>query len=564
METTLTAQPTQTQASNTLTHEFTLFAPHQKKVELVGSWLNQPLTMEQDEDGTFRLEQNLPDGRHTYGFRVTAQSGDMKGQTFEVADPYARAIQEGESDRAVLEVKGGQNVTTAFEWQHDDVALPQDDELVIYELHVGEFGFEGDPAAGGQQGNFDKLTEKLDYLRDLGVNALELMPIMAFPFDSWGYNTRHYCAVKPHYGTPQSLKKLIDQAHSRGMRVILDIVFNHSEGEMPLARIDFDYWMRKVHDGEIDFGGYKFNYDGWDEQRGISPAREFATQVAGYWAEEYHLDGLRLDATAHINNFDLLYALRERVKAAPKPFYLIAEHIPEDPAVCTPEGPTDGGWHETFMTQLSADLTGQDIAFKNPSAEGVLRKLNPAEDGFSAPSRMVNYLDSHDEFPLMQKLQAAGIEGEDAWKRAKLGATLLFTAVGNPMLWQGQEFGSDRLRDLEIRPVQWDKLDTDEGLHLKEHYAWLAGVRRDSPALKGQDFEALFFDDEARVLAFKRGFGEAEMLILANLSGEPQDLEFDAPDGEWRELQFNFELETVEGKFKDNLDASSAKIFVRA
>ena len=556
MESTLEARKVE---SKTLTHEFKLFAPYLKKVELVGSWLEKPLEMKQDKDDHFTLEQNLPDGRHTYAFRVTANSGDMKGETFEVADPYARAIEEGEQDRSMLEVKSGQDVTTAYEWLHDGAGLPQDDQLVIYELHVGEFGF-----VEGQQGNFDTLLEKLDYLKDLGINALELMPIMAFPFDSWGYNIRHYCAIKPHYGTPQMLKKLVDEAHSRGMRVILDIVFNHSEGEMSLVRMDFDYWMREVNEGEIDFGGHKFNYDGWDDKRGISPAREFAVNVAQYWAEEYHLDGLRLDATAHIDNFDLLHAIRERVKGAPKPFYLIAEHIGEDPAVSTPEGPTDGGWHETFMTQLSADLTGQEIAFKNPSAEGVLRKLNPAEDGFSTPSRMVNYLESHDEFPLMHKLREAGFEGEDAWKRAKLGATLLFTAVGNPMLWQGQEFGSDRPQDLEIRRVQWDKLDTDEGLHLKEHYAWLAGVRRAFPALKGQDFEALHFDNETRVLAFKRGYGEAEMLVLANFSSEPQTLEFDAPDGKWRELQYNFELETVEGKIKDSVDGSSAKIFVRA
>jgi 1,4-alpha-glucan branching enzyme len=513
--------------------------------------------MHKDNQGRWHAEVDLPDGRHCYKFRLKSLSPFMLGETVEITDPQARMIDPQNGDASVIVLHDGRDVTTApdYAWQHDDKPLPQDNELFIYELHVGEFGFQG-----GRPGTFKDLIGRLDYLRDLGVNAIEIMPVAAFPMGrSWGYNVRHPFAVENAYGSPEDFKHLVDECHARGMRLIMDIVLNHTEVENPLNKIDFHYWFRDTREGEQSFGP-KFDYERTDEKLGIRPAFEFGLEVARYWVQEYHIDGYRLDATAVLDNFEFVRAVRETAKshAGGKPFYLVAEHIPEDPSIAGPEAPCDGAWHQRF--EFTAVETLCEAA--GWSASKMLGALNPRNDGYVSPGRVVNYIESHDEFTLMQKLGEAGILGEKAARKNKLGATLLFTAVGNPMLYQGQEFGGHRPRDLEIRPLQWELLEADYGLHLKEHYAFLAKLRQDSPALKGEEFEQVYLDEDKRVIAYRRGYGEAEVLVVANLKDEDQTLAIPFPDGAWHELSFNYDLEAKGGKLEDTFPASSAKIYV--
>jgi 1,4-alpha-glucan branching enzyme len=116
---------------------------------------------------------------------------------------------------AVLHIENCVDITSSYQWQFNHVPLPQNNQLVIYELHVAEFA-----RVGNKAGTFLSLIKKLDYLQDLGVNAIELMPIMAFgSAQSWGYNPRHACAPEPSYGTPQNFKRLVDACHKRGIQV---------------------------------------------------------------------------------------------------------------------------------------------------------------------------------------------------------------------------------------------------------------------------------------------------------------------------------------------------------
>ena len=530
---------------------FSLFAPHLEGVSLVGSWLEEATPMTRDTDGHWRLEADVPDGRHTYRFRLRSLSPFMAGQEVEVTDPLARMVDETADDAAVIVIEGGEDVTVAYDWQHDDQPLPQDDELVIYELHVAEFGAEGD-----RLGSFSSLLGRLDYLRDLGVNAVELMPVGAFPMDaSWGYNVRHACATENAYGTPQDLKRLVDACHERGMRVILDLVLNHTESESPLSKIDFYYWFRDAKEGEQSFGP-KLDYERVDDTLGVMPARKYGLEVALYWLREYHVDGYRLDATAVLDNFDFVRELRDACKAAvSKPFYVVAEHLPEDPSIATPEGPTDGAWHLRFREAVLEAVTSN-----GDSLASLAEAIQPRNHGYVSPSRVVNYTESHDEHTLMRRLGEAGVKGGAAFRKSKLAAALLFTAVGNPMLYQGQEFGGHRPRDLEIRPLQWDLLQADYGLHLKEHVAWLARTRLGSPALKGEDLEVLRADDG--LLAYRRGHGEAQVLVAANLRDADRDLTVPLESGAWRELTFEADLESA-GEVRERFPASHVKLYVR-
>lgn len=542
--------------------EFTLFAPHVEKVELVGSWLEQPVPLEKGEGGAWRAEVEVPDGRHCYKFRLKSLSPFLDGATVEVADPLARAVDEASDDASLLVVQGGRDVTTApgYAWRHDDVPLPQDNELVIYELHVGEFTHDGKTP-----GTFARLLEKLDYLRDLGVNALELMPVKAYPGrNSWGYTPRHFTALESAYGTPEDFKRLVDECHARGMRVILDMVFNHSDDKAPLTQIDFYYWYRDTREDELYFGP-KLDYERFDDTLGLFPARKFAAEVAAYWVREYHVDGYRLDAAYVIDNFDVLHDLRRHAKeaAAGKPFYLVAEHLPENPAVAGPDGPADGAWHQRFELQVVATLCEGELRdhFYDPGK--TLEALDPRNHGYAAPERVVHFLESHDEITLMRVLGDYGITGDKALRKNKLGAALLFTAVGNPLLYQGQEFGGHRARKQEVRPLQWDLLGADYGRALKEHYAFLARLRHGSPALKGAEMEPIHLDQEGGVIAYRRGYGEAEVLVVANLRDEDKALTIPFPDGRWRELTFGYDIDSTGGQLADTFPASSAKIYVR-
>jgi 1,4-alpha-glucan branching enzyme len=537
--------------------EFSLFAPRVAWVDLVGSWSDAPIALQRDSGGSWRGCADVPDGRHQYRFRLPSRSHFLAGQTVEVTDPFARLVDESADDAGMVVIADGRDVTTAFAWRHDAVALPQDDELVVYELHIGEFGVKD-----GSFGTFATVIDRLDYLRDLGVNAVELMPVAAFPTDrSWGYNVRHACAVENAYGTPQDLKRLVDECHARGMRVLLDVVFNHTEAESPLTRIDFDYWFRHSGEGERYFGP-KLNFEHVDDTMAIAgasvmPAHKYGLAVAEFWVREYHIDGYRLDATSVLDNVDFIMALRDVCKAAAsgKPFYVVAEHLPEDPTIAGPFGPADGAWHQRMEHALVHALVTD-----GENAIDLLATLQPRNHGYVSPARVVNFIESHDEPTLMQRLAEAGIAGEAAFRKVKLAASLLFTAVGNPMLYQGQEFGGGRPRSLEIRPLQWAFLEADYGLHLKEHHAFLAWLRRGCPALRSEDLTPLHNRDG--VIAYQRGCGEEAAVVIANLRDTAQRALIAMPNGTWREATGSTFVGVEDERFAETLGPSSAKIYV--
>ena len=538
--------------------DFALFAPHVASVELVGSWTDQPIPMEKDAGGEWRTSVELADGAHRYRFRLPSLSPFMNGATVDVTDPRARRVDEWDGDASLIVIEGGKDVTTEpqFAWQHDDVPLPQDHELVIYEMHVAEFGWKD-----GAPGTFSDVIDRLDYLRELGINGLELMPVAAFPGDkSWGYDIRHPFAVENAYGEPKDLKRLVDECHGRGIRVIMDLVLNHTESESPLTKIDFYYWFRDAREGELSWGP-KFDYERRDDVFDVMPARKYGREIAAFWISEYHLDGYRLDATAVLDNFDFVREVRAvaNERSGGKPVFVVAEQLPEDPAIAGPDGPADGAWHQRFEHAVVGALTGK----ADDAASRLMDALQPGTAGYAVPELAVNYVESHDEQTLMHRLGEQGIFGDVAFRKHKLAATLLFTAVGIPMLYQGQEFGGHRIRDLEIRPLQWELLDEDFGLYLKEHYEALARFRHGSPALKGRELTPLHVDDAAGLLAFRRGFGDAEAAVVANLRDADAAFTIPFPDGRWRELLFDYETDVAGGMLSDRLPASAVKLFVR-
>lgn len=549
-----------------------LLAPYNESVQLLGTFTDwEPRDLVRGEDGWWRAEFEIPDGEHEYRFRVKSKSWFALDQFLEFGDPYATRVNPMNGEASVLTVRNGQRVVADYVWQHDDKPLPSDSEIVLYELHIGGFGW--DPQEPDKYGTFETVRAKLDYLVDLGVNAIELMPLHEFPMDySWGYNPRYHFAVESAYGTPAELKRLVDECHARGIRVILDVVFNHGENEHPLTKIDYDYWF--YHDNPDPAGvrfGPKFDYVHYDEHRNTFPAREYVLACLLFWQREYHLDGFRFDATALINNFDFLRELRAQLGAnsGGKPMLTIAEHVPPDPAVAGVDGPLDAAWHFAFHDQISANTLGKESKGRKPyDWEATLAALDARKGGYSGTNNVVNFTASHDESYAIAELGAAGVFDEAAFRRAKNAATLLLTAPGIPMLEMGEEFGEYSPTSIDDVKIHWELLGTPLAHDLHAYYKGLLVLRKNHRALQQpNNIEFIYTNPEQKVLAFKRWDEEGNVVVVAvNLTdafkGTIEIPNFPA-DGIWHEWIHNCDVTVEGGILRDQLAESEIKIYLR-
>jgi 1,4-alpha-glucan branching enzyme len=565
------------QAPSTAPIEICLFAPYNEAVAVVASWNNwKPDPMTRGEDGWWRISPNLADGEHFYKFAVKSKSYFANGKTLEVFDPYGLSVTNDEHQRTFMCVKNGERLHIEYEWKHDAVPLPNNDKLVIYELHVGDFtGGKGDGVSPRIKGKFQGVIEKLDYLADMGINALELMPVKEFPGKSWGYNLRSLFAVDSSYGSPVELCRLIDECHARGMRVIMDGVFNHAEADAPLAHIDYEYWFyRENPDPECMQWGPKYDYSHYDENLKLFPARKYVLESIRFWVQHFHIDGIRFDATRAINEFDIM---REFTDAAfqmvdgRKPFFTVAEHVPEDPAICGyPVGPMVACWHESFAKQLQAVATRHERDGAQPwDMDSLARHMNPAENGYTTGNHIVNYIGSHDQDRILKQLADYSSTFDDAaFRRVKLATALMMTSPGLPMIWMGQEFGAANPKSLDPEPIDWSLMKNQRNSDLQKYTTGLVRLRRDTPALCNDHFEAILKDTDRHLFAYKRWNGAgAVLVVVANLEDTPAG-EFTIAgagleDGSWHEYLFNYDTEIRDGTLKDTLGPSEVKIFIK-
>lgn len=543
--------------------EFKLFAPYNKSAVLKGCFSDwQEIQMEKEEDGYFRTSVELEDGTYQYKFRVQSKSWFLEpDQWVDVTDPYATGVIDDETQNGVMRIKDGQRIVDTYTWQHDDTPLPQNHELVIYEMHIGDFsGGEDDSYPRGQ---FKHVVEKLDYLCELGINAVQLMPMMEYPGDySWGYNVRHFFALESSYGKTQEFKHLIDQCHSRGIRVIVDGIFNHSESENPLTQIDHDYWYHHEPPHEFSWGP-EFNYEHYDENLEIKPAWQFIGDVVRFWIEEYHIDGIRYDAAKQIENYNFMHWIADQAqkKAGDKPFYNVAEHIPETPSITNVDGPMDGCWHDSFAYCLKDHIFGDTF-----DLDRLKDALDGKRQGFMGAVNLVNYLTSHDQERLMVELADHEIFDEVAFKRIKFGVALLMTAVGIPLILMGEEFGEYKPLKPESSKLDWTLLKNDGSQGLLDYYKGLIRLRKKNYALYGDNIDFFYEDPEAKVLGYIRWNDEgSQLIIIANFSDnflEGYAVSQIPESGTWHEWTRDYDVEVVEGKLELDLGEYEAKVLV--
>lgn len=548
--------------------EFKLFAPYNKEAALIGSFSDwKEIPMKKGKDGYFRTNVDLEDGVYQYKFRIQTKSPAFEpDQWLDVIDPYTTDVNE-EKHNGGLRIKDGKRIVDDYVWQHDDTPLPENHQLVIYEMHVSDFS--GGEIDDDKRGKYQDVIEKLDYLSELGINAIELMPVNEYPGDySWGYKVRHYFATESSYGTTADLKRLIDQCHGRGIRIFIDGIYNHTDEECPLMLIDRNYWYyQNMHYPEDpqNYWGPEFNYDNYDEKLDIKPAWKYVGDVVRFWVQEYHIDGIRFDAVRQLANYEFLEWLAKEAKefTANKPFYNIAEHIPDTHTVVTPEGPLDACWHESFHYFVIPHICGEMFEL-----EKLKEVLNPKQQGYVTAINVVNYLATHDRQRLMRELGDRGIFDQDAFQRAKLAAVLLMTAMGVPMIWMGEEFGEHKRKSESVtqpKKIAWSLLENDLNHDLFEYYKRLIALRKQSAALQTDNIEFFHENPNDKVLAYVRWNDQgSRVVVVANFS-DNYLAKYQVPNfpaaGKWHEWTHDYDVEVGDSLVID-LAEHEAKVLV--
>lgn len=501
-----------------------------------------------------------------------------------IADPLSRRITNGKTR---IEVgPGGATTADDFIWQSNSYVKPALDTLIIYELHVDDFA-----AQGSGQGTFNDVIAKLDYLKSTGINALEFMPVTEFPGDrSWGYDPELMSAIESSYGSPADFKTLVDEAHVRGIAVILDLVWNHIRSSSPIWQIQPNYDLNpyiKIHT-ELNPNETEGTWGMLDIDHFNPNTVEYINQVHQIWVDEYRIDGFRYDATQYVGwdmgqpEFGLpawTYALSELASST----YQIAEHLPANPWLVDNTNLTSS-WHDSFHDLIKEDTHGQYNSTITYMSQMIgLHEYSNVDNAYSNRTQAVKFMISHDEQSVIQEMvEFDNYTIEQARERDKFHATILFTSLGIPMVWQGQEFGfqsgwNDDNGDgnwddekLGYRAVDWSLLDTDEGQSHLTHYKKMMRFRKRNPAL----FKGTFFDlyryasEKVIVYGYKDesdGNNDDQVMVIANFSASDNTV-YNVPflsAGNWYNItEPGNDLYTGDGNFGEySIPAKSAVVY---
>lgn len=466
-----------------------LLAPNKKFVYAVGDFNNWEISetsqMNQTPDGEYfwiSLANLIPQKEYVFQYWVdgTIKIGDPYAD--KVADPfndqnipgdvYPNPVSYNNRDNGIATVL--QTGQQSFQWTHPTVAggQPAKEDLVIYELLVRDFL---------ASHSYRDLADTLSYLKRLGVNAIELLPIMEFEGnESWGYNPSYLFAPDKYYGTKNDLKAFINEAHKQGFVVLLDMVLNHQFGQSPMVRMYFDQangkptaespWFNQdpTHPFNV---GYDFNHES-------AYTKRYVDDVNRYWLDEYHFDGFRFDLSkgfTQVNNpndvgawsaydqsrINILTRMTDVIWQTDPDAYVIFEHLADNS-------------EEKVLADYGIMLWGNMNHAYNSVVNGQTNTdLNWALSGTRNwnGKHLVPYMESHDEERLMVRALSEGLSSGDynirnedtALERVKLASAFFYPLPGPKMLWQFGELGYDISINFNGRvgnkPIPWGDQD---------------------------------------------------------------------------------------------------------
>lgn len=489
---------------------------------------------------------------------------------------------------------------SAFKWGDEKWKGIPLDRMIMYEIHVGTFTPEG---------NFDAVIGMLDDLKDLGVNAIELMPVAQFPGErNWGYDGVHPYAVQNTYGGPEGLKKLVDAAHRKGMAVILDVVYNHLGPEGNYLKEFGPYFTHKY---ETPWGE-AVNYD----DSCSDDVRNFFIENALYWFEKYHIDALRIDAIHGIYDFsatpflmDLAERVEEYSKKEGRKHYLIVESDLNDARVIRPAKTggygLDAQWNDDYHHCVHTLLTGESNGYYVDFGKiehlvkslkegfvysGLYSKYRGRRHGNSSADRpasqFIVFSQNHDQ--VGNRMLGDRLSQTLSFEELKLAAGLILLSPYIPLIFMGEEYGevapflyftshSDKdlieaVRDgrkkefsafawdrelpdpqdektFLVSKIDWEKRDDDRHKMLLELYRALIELRKTTPALSHlsrEDMEVYGLEKE-RLLLVKRRFKKSQALCIFNLNKRKIFIDSSNQKGRWKKV-FDSSLEKWGGK----------------
>ncbi|SDQ55937.1 alpha-amylase family glycosyl hydrolase [Flagellimonas zhangzhouensis] len=505
-----------------------LYAPGKEIVHLIGDFNNWTLSDEYllKKDSAqdrfwIQLTGLTPQTNHMYQYVVDGE--------ITIADPYSTLILDedndpyinnttypnlpaypsGQTEHAVTVLRTGD---PDYAWANNSYTLPSKTDLVVYELLIRDFD---------ELHSFDAVRARLDYLQELGVNAIELMPVSEFDGnESWGYNPSFHMALDKYYGNADAFKQLVDECHGRGMAVILDVVFNHATGQNPYYRL----W-------NTDNGGYNgvasndspfFNaapthsYNVFNDFNHSQQAtQDYVKRVAQYWIDEYKIDGYRWDLTKGFTQnctendegctgsyqADRVAVLKEYADyqwEVNEDFLVIFEHLgTNEEETEWAEYRLDEGKGIMLWGNLNGPYSEAAMGWNTNSDFSWISYVNR---GWTVPSN-VSYMESHDEERMMYRNLNFGNASGDyntqdlatALDRVKLAGAFFFTVPGPKMIWQFGELGYDYSIDYNGRignkPIRWDYFDNPDRKAVYDTWSDLNLLAVEEPIFETSDFE---------------------------------------------------------------------------
>jgi pullulanase len=530
-------------------------------------------------EGTFWTARTGPLEQGFYEYKYAV---DFAGETRIVSDPCTRY--GGFNDQNAAVVIGGSAPS-------DNVVRPLAGgrrplrDLNVYELMIDDFtaGYRGGRAP------LDAVVDRLDYIRDLGFDAILFMPWTAWKSDrfDWGYEPFQYFAVEPRYAHDLTapaeklswLKRIVSECHDRGIHVIMDGVFNHVSVDFPYKAL-----YREPADCPYtgDFGGSFPGLQDLDFDNACT--RELIRDVCLYWIETFGIDGIRFDNTVNFYVAGDIHGLPELLDevhaSAGEDFSLTLEHIDVSAAAVTDATAATSFWDNSLFGLAFGYLWDGRID------QRLLNALNNRRWLHSAGKVPTLYLSNHDHSQVAWQAGARGNQGATgAWFRTQPLAIALFTSTATPMVANGQEFGEDHFipeddhgtgRRVIPRPLRWKLADDPIGAALRHLYGTLARMRRDHPGLRSAHMYPDVWDewqtqfdptgvgvDVARQAAIYHrwaeldGGGVENFVIALNFAGADQWLSVPFPlDGSWTDL-LNDQAFDVTGNRRELMVASN-------
>jgi 1,4-alpha-glucan branching enzyme len=545
--------------------KFRVWAPHATSVAVVGEfndWNPQANQLAREDAGMWAAEVKGAKVGQQYQYEIV--NGDKR---LRKNDAYAREIHAEKATSVIYEDR--------FKWTSPGLVLPHWNEMVLYELHVGTF------VAGpnGKPGGFDQIISRLPYLKNLGVNALELMPPMAFPSErSWGYSVTNPFAVEASYGGSDGLKRLVDAAHKLGIGIIIDVVVNHF-GPDDLDLWQYDGWSEN-NKGGIYFYNDERSWTPWGENRpdyGKGEVRQFLRDSALLWLDEFHVDGLRLDATLFIRNWrgvnncpeaDLPdgWTLMQWINEEKNHFFpgtiCIAEDIQQNHWVTKPIVAKglgyDSQWDPAFNHPIRKAIVALEDGDRSMAEVAHAIEFRYNEDAI----QRIIYSESHDSVANGQSRLPQEVDQNDtasyfARKRSTLAAGLVLTTPGIPMLFEGQEFLQDGSFS-DVSTLDWSKLQSFRGIN--RLYRDLLQLRLNrfgnSKGLTGPYVKVHHLNEQDKIIAFHRWFEggpKDDVIVVASFTHRSleEGYHIGFPRGGRWTIRFNSDWKGYSADFSD-------------